>query len=82
MDISLDPHWQDFVDTLVQTGRYETSGDVVSAGLRLMEEREAKLQALRDTLNASIERDEWRSDEEVGERVRATIDRWKQAQGG
>ncbi|UZK65657.1 type II toxin-antitoxin system ParD family antitoxin [Sphingomonas sp. M1-B02] len=82
MDISLDPHWQDFVDTLVQAGRYETSGDVVNAGLRLVEEREAKLAGLRDTINASIERDEWRTDEEVGARVRATIDRWKQANGG
>jgi len=79
MDISLTPHWQDFVDTMVQTGRYETGDAVVSEGLRLMQEREAKLQGLRDTLNASIARDEWRTDEEVAQSIEATLDAWEQS---
>jgi antitoxin ParD1/3/4 len=37
----------------------------VREGLRLVEEREAKLQALRDTLNASIERGGAHTPEEV-----------------
>lgn len=77
MDISLDPHSQDLVDALVQAGRYETGDDVVKDGLRLIEEREAKLQRLRDTLNASIERGGWRTDEEVAQSVEATLDAWE-----
>ena len=82
MNVSIGTRWESFIEELVKTGRYGTGSEVVREGLRLVEEREAKLQALRDTLDASIERGGWRSDEEVGERVRGTIDRWKQANGG
>lgn len=39
--------------------------EVVRKGLRLVEEREAKLSALRETLNASIERGGEYNDEDV-----------------
>ena len=81
MDISIGPYWESFVDSLVRTGRYETNSDVVQEGLRLVEERETKLQALRDTLESSIARGEWRTDEEVGTRLHETIRRWEQANG-
>jgi antitoxin ParD1/3/4 len=54
MNISIDKHWQDFVDRIVQSGRYGSASEVVREGLRLLEERERKLQALRDTLDRSI----------------------------
>jgi len=58
MNVSLGPRWEAFVDNTVKSGRYGSASEVVREGLRLVEEREAKLQALRDTLNASIaERD-------------------------
>ena len=82
MDMEIGPRWQSFVDSLVEAGRYDSGSDVLVEGLRLIEEREAKLQALRDTLDASIERGGWRTDEQVGQRVRETIDRWKQARDG
>ena len=48
--ISLGDHFAAFVDRQVQGGRYGSASDVVRAGLRLLEEHEAKLQALRAAL--------------------------------
>jgi antitoxin ParD1/3/4 len=38
--LSLTPQQQDLIDRLVSTGRFDGANDVVSAGLRLVEERE------------------------------------------
>jgi len=54
MNVSLGERWEKFVETTVQQGRYGSASEVVREGLRLVEEREAKLKALRDQLNASI----------------------------
>ena len=54
MNVSIDEHWLGFVEKAVRSGRYSSASDVVREGLRLVEERETSLQALRDTLNASI----------------------------
>jgi antitoxin ParD1/3/4 len=55
MNVSIGDRWEKFVETAVRSGRYSSASEVIREGLRLVEEREAKLQALRDTLNASIE---------------------------
>lgn len=41
----------DFVDGQVKTGRYGAASEVIRAGLRLLEEREAAMQSLRDALD-------------------------------
>ena len=43
-------HFSNFIDEQVKEGRYSSAGDVVRAGLRLLEEQEAKLAALRAAL--------------------------------
>jgi antitoxin ParD1/3/4 len=48
--ISLGDHFATFIDEQVQTGRYGSASDVVRAGLRLLEEHEARVQALRAAL--------------------------------
>ena len=48
--ISLGDHFADFIDAQVQSGRYGSASEVVRAGLRLLEEREAKVRALREAL--------------------------------
>jgi antitoxin ParD1/3/4 len=48
--IDLPPHQLTFVQGQVAEGHYGTPSEVVQAGLRLLEEREAKLEQLRDAL--------------------------------
>jgi antitoxin ParD1/3/4 len=40
MSISLTGYWQQFVDHLISTGRYNNQSEVIRAGLRALEERE------------------------------------------
>ena len=54
MNVSIGERWEDFVTSAVKTGRYNSASEVVREGLRLVEEREAKLSNLRKTLNSSI----------------------------
>jgi len=53
--VSLGDHFAGFIDAQVQSGRYGSASDVVRAGLRLLEEHEAKVKALQDALIAGEE---------------------------
>lgn len=48
--VSLGDYFTDFIDTQVKAGRYGSASDVVRAGLRLLEEHDAKLKALQSAL--------------------------------
>jgi antitoxin ParD1/3/4 len=48
--ITLEERAAAFIDRQVAEGRYPSASDVVEAGLNLLEEREAKLEALRQAL--------------------------------
>ena len=45
--ISLGPHFDEFITERVKDGRYGSASEVVRAGLRLLENTETKLEALR-----------------------------------
>lgn len=47
---SLGDHFMSFISSKGEEGRYGSASDVVRAGLRLLEEEEAKLAALRAAL--------------------------------
>jgi antitoxin ParD1/3/4 len=47
---SLGDHFADFVESQVARGRYGSASEVVRAGLRLLEDQEAQLAALRAAL--------------------------------
>jgi antitoxin ParD1/3/4 len=53
--ISLGDHFAGFVDAQVRTGRYGSASDVVRAGLRLLEEHDARVRALEAALIAGEE---------------------------
>ena len=69
MNVSLGERWEDFVETILKSGRYSSASEVVREGLRLVEEREAKLQALRENITAAIEQGGSYTDEEVGAHI-------------
>lgn len=53
--ISFSSHFSDFIESLVASGRYGSASEVVRDGLRLLEEREAKLQRLRELIREGDE---------------------------
>jgi antitoxin ParD1/3/4 len=53
--ISLGNHFEEFVDNNVSSGRFKNASEVIRAGLRLLEEEEAKIIALKKAINEGIE---------------------------
>jgi antitoxin ParD1/3/4 len=65
MNVSVGQKWEAFVAAAVESGRYGSASEIVREGLRLVEEREAKLAALRQMVEESIaEGGSW-TDEEI-----------------
>jgi len=48
--VSLGDHFTNFIDERMEAGRFNSASDVVRAGLRLLEEQETQLEALRAAL--------------------------------
>ena len=71
MNVSLSERWEGFVANIVEQGRYGSASEVVREGLRLVEEREAKLIALRATLDTSIKRGGSLSDDDITKALEA-----------
>ncbi len=46
----LGDHFDDFVSEQVESGRYKNATDVIRSGLRLLEDRETRLAAIRQAL--------------------------------
>lgn len=53
--ISLDDHFVGFLSREVEAGRYRSASEVVRAGLRLLEDQETHMAALRAALIAGEE---------------------------
>ncbi len=49
--VNLGPHFDSFINQQLNCGRYGSASEVIRAGLRLLEEREAKVNALRSMLS-------------------------------
>ena len=47
---SIGEHFSGFIETQVKEGRYSSASDVIRAALRLLEEQETRLAALRSAL--------------------------------
>lgn len=48
--ITLGDHFDAFISSQLASGRYSSASEIVRAGLRLLEDSESKLQALRQML--------------------------------
>jgi antitoxin ParD1/3/4 len=53
--ISLGNHFESFIEHSVKDGRFNNASEVVRAGLRLLEDEENKIVALRKAINDGIE---------------------------
>ncbi|MCH2238712.1 MAG: CopG family transcriptional regulator [Sphingomonadales bacterium RIFCSPHIGHO2_01_FULL_65_20] len=80
MNVSIGERWEGYVEALLKTGRYASASEVIREGLRLVEERETKLAALRETIETSLARGGENTDDDVGRRLE-TIAQELKAQG-
>jgi antitoxin ParD1/3/4 len=53
---SIGKHFEEFIDGLIESGRYSTASEVLRDGLRLIEEREDRRQAKLEALRAEIQK--------------------------
>ena len=53
--ITLGDHFDSFVQSSITRGRYKNVSEVIRAGLRLLEEEENKLIALRNSIQEGID---------------------------
>jgi len=53
--ITLGNHFEDFVQSRISVGRYKNASEVIRAGLRLLEEEESKVVALKQAIQEGIE---------------------------
>jgi antitoxin ParD1/3/4 len=52
--ITLGNYFDQFIQTILKEGRYKNASEVVRAGLRLLEEEEQKIIALRQAIDEGI----------------------------
>ena len=77
MNVSIGKRWEEFVEKTVEDGRYSSASEVVREGLRLVEEREAKLSALRKEISDAIEEGGHFTSEEVDAELDAITEELK-----
>ncbi|MGE0714042.1 MAG: type II toxin-antitoxin system ParD family antitoxin [Alphaproteobacteria bacterium] len=73
MNVSVGRRWESFIETAVGSGRYGSASEVVREGLRLVEERERRLDALKSVLARSIAAGGEATEADIDEAVEAKI---------
>ena len=49
--VTIGNHFSDFIDSKIQSGRFESTSEAIRAGLRLLEQQETQLDLLRKKLS-------------------------------
>ena len=52
--VALGPHFEDFIQASILSGRYNNASEVVRSGLRLLEEQEQRMAALRSAIEEGL----------------------------
>ena len=52
--VALGPHFEEFIQTSISSGRYNNASEVVRSGLRLLEEQEQKMAVLRSAIEDGL----------------------------
>ncbi len=52
--VALGQHFEDFIQASILSGRYNNASEVVRSGLRLLEEQEQKMAALRSAIEEGM----------------------------
>jgi antitoxin ParD1/3/4 len=55
ISIALGDHFQKFVQELVSQGRFGSTSEIIRAGLRLLEEQDTRLAALRRAIQEGLD---------------------------
>jgi antitoxin ParD1/3/4 len=50
--VTLGEHFENIIDRSIKSGRYSSASEVIREGLRLVDEREQKIQILREAIEA------------------------------
>ena len=52
--VALGPHFEDFIQASIMSGRYNNASEVVRSGLRLLEDQEQRIAALRSAIEEGM----------------------------
>jgi antitoxin ParD1/3/4 len=52
---SIGKHFEEFIASLIESGRYSTASEIIRDGLRMIEEREQRREAKLEALRAAIQ---------------------------
>ena len=53
--VALGPHFEDFIQASILSGRYNNASEVVRSALRLLEDQEQKMTALRSAIKEGLD---------------------------
>ncbi len=53
--VALGEHFEEFIQTSINEGRYKNASEVIRAGLRLLEDEEQKFLALKQAIQKGID---------------------------
>lgn len=53
--VALGPHFEDFIQASILSGRYNNASEVIRSGLRLLEDQEQRINALKSAIDEGLD---------------------------